>query len=145
MPEVKETETKPEIKEPDISLKEKQTVISPEKEDLANLKVKDFAIKNQIIPTKEFQMMTLIAQREKLSRDEITSMMLAGEEALKMLIRNPSPELITFITHNLEDEDRLLLAIPRYDIPKPDFEAQVLREMRMVLRENVEKINEKSD
>jgi hypothetical protein len=50
-------------------------------------------------------------------------MMLAGEEALKMLIRNPSPELITFITHNLEDEDRLLLAIPRYDIPKPDFEA----------------------
>jgi hypothetical protein len=89
--------------------------------------------------------MTLIAQREKLSRDEITSMMLAGEEALKMLIRNPSPELITFITHNLEDEDRLLLAIPRYDIPKPDFEAQVLREMRMVLRENVEKINEKSD
>ena len=69
--------------------------------------------------------------------------MLAGEEALKMLIRNPSPELITFITTNLEDEDRLLLAIPRYDIPKPDFEAQVLREMRMVLRENIEKIRRK--
>ncbi len=58
--------------------------------ELANLKVKDFAIKNHPIPSKELQLITLIAQREKLSRDEITSMMLAGEEALKMLIRNPS-------------------------------------------------------
>jgi hypothetical protein len=64
-PEVKEkeTETKPEIKDSDISFnfKEMKTNISCESsklmdgpmQDLANLKVKDFAIKNQKIPSKE--------------------------------------------------------------------------------------------
>lgn len=41
--------------------------------------------------------MTLIGQREKLSRDDLTSMILAGEESLKMLIREPSEKLIDFI------------------------------------------------
>ena len=40
----------------------------------------------------------LIAQREKLNRDEITNMMLAGDEALKMLIRYPSQKLIEFLS-----------------------------------------------
>ena len=60
----KETESKPEIKESDLSFnfKEMKTNISCESSkindgsmlDLANLKVKDFATKNQKIPTKEF-------------------------------------------------------------------------------------------
>jgi len=67
-------------------------------------------------------------------------MMLAGEESLRILIREPSNQLIEFIKANLNDEDALLAAIPRFEMPKADFEAQVLREMRIVLRENVEKI-----
>ena len=39
------------------------------------------------VPKKELALMTLIGQREKLSRDDLTTMMLAGEESLKMLIR----------------------------------------------------------
>ena len=39
------------------------------------------------VPKQELQLMTLIGQREKLSRDDLTTMMLAGEESLKMLIR----------------------------------------------------------
>ena len=70
-------------------------------------------------------------------------MMLAGEESLKMLIRKPSEKLIDFIKSNLDDEDAILIAIPRFDMPKSDFESQVLREMRLVLRENTEKIVEK--
>ena len=60
----KEPESKPEIKESDLSFnfKEMKTNISCESSkindgsmlDLANLKVKDFATKNQKIPTKEF-------------------------------------------------------------------------------------------
>ena len=67
-------------------------------------------------------------------------MMLAGEESLRILIREPSDQLIDFIKANLNDEDTLLSAIPRFEMPKSDFEAQVLREMRIVLRENIEKI-----
>lgn len=66
--------------------------------------------------------MTLIAQREKLSRDDITGMILSGEEALRMLIRNPSEKLINFIKSNLENEDGILLKIPRYEVPRTDFE-----------------------
>ena len=67
----KEPESKPEIKESDLSFnfKEMKTNISCESSkindgsmlDLANLKVKDFATKNQKIPTKEFLIITLIA------------------------------------------------------------------------------------
>jgi len=39
------------------------------------------------VPKKELALITLIGQREKLSRDDLTTMMLAGEESLKMLIR----------------------------------------------------------
>jgi hypothetical protein len=39
------------------------------------------------VPIKELSLVTLIGQREKLSRDDLTTMMLAGEESLKMLIR----------------------------------------------------------
>ena len=39
------------------------------------------------VPKKELALVTLIGQREKLSRDDLTTMMLAGEESLKMLIR----------------------------------------------------------
>jgi hypothetical protein len=39
---------------------------------------------------KELSLVTLIGQREKMSRDEITAMILSGEEGLRMLIRNPS-------------------------------------------------------
>ena len=88
--------------------------------------------------------MTLIGQREKLSRDDLTTMMLAGEESLKMLIRQPTEGLIDFIKANLDDEDTLLAGIPRFEMPKTEFENQVLREMRIVLRENAELINEYS-
>jgi hypothetical protein len=63
-------------------------------------------------------------------------MMLAGEESLKMLIRKPSEELINFIKSHLDEEDAIVVTIPRYEIPKSDFESQVLREMRLVLRDN---------
>ena len=86
--------------------------------------------------------MTLVAQREKLSRDDITSMILSGEEALRMLIRCPSEKLINFIRANLENEDNILLKIPRYEVPRTDFEHQVLREMKIVLRDNVDKIKD---
>lgn len=86
--------------------------------------------------------MTLIGQREKLSRDDLTTMMLAGEESLKMLIRQPTDGLIDFIKANLDDEDALLAGIPRFEMPKTEFENQVLREMRIVLRENADLINE---
>lgn len=84
--------------------------------------------------------MTLIAQREKLCRDDLTAMMLAGEESLKMLIRNPSDLLIDFIKENLHDEDAILAALPRFEMPKTEFETQVLREMRIVLKDNAENI-----
>jgi hemerythrin len=70
-------------------------------------------------------------------------MMLAGEESLKMLIRKPSEQLIDFIKSHLDDEDAILVAIPRFDMPKSDFESQVLREMRLVLRDNTDKITDK--
>lgn len=89
--------------------------------------------------------LTLIAQREKLCRDDLTAMMLAGEESLRILIREPSDQLIDFIKANLNDEDTLLSAIPRFEMPKADFEAQVLREMRIVLRDNIEKIIKHSE
>ena len=85
--------------------------------------MKDIAVKGIDVPEKEIQLILLIAQREKLNRDEITNMMLAGDEALKMLIRNPSQKLIEFLSQNFYDEDRLLLIIPRYEVPKADFEA----------------------
>ena len=80
--------------------------------------------------------MTLIERREKLCRDDLTAMMLAGEESLRMLIREPSSQLINYIKANLTDEDALLAGIPRFEMPKVDFESQVLREMRIVLRDN---------
>ena len=90
-------------------------------------------------------LITLIGQREKLSRDDLTAMILAGEESLRMLIRKPSNQLIDFIKGNLDDEDIILSAIPRFEMPKSDFETQVLREMRVVLRENIEIIDGKSE
>lgn len=90
-------------------------------------------------------LITLIGQREKLSRDDLTAMILAGEESLRMLIRKPSDQLIDFIKSNLDDEDTILSAIPRFEMPKSDFETQVLREMRVVLRENAELIDKKGD
>jgi len=94
------------------------------------------------IPKMELALMTLIGQREKLSRDDLTTMMLAGEESLKMLLRQPTEGLIDFIKANLDDEDALLAGIPRFEMPKAEFENQVLREMRIVLRENAELVNE---
>lgn len=75
------------------------------------------------IPKEELKVITLIGQREKLSRDDLTQMMLAGEESLRMLIRKPSEKLIDFIKSNLDDEDAILIAIPRFDMPKSDFES----------------------
>ena len=89
-------------------------------------------------PIKELILITLIAQREKLCRDDLTAMMLAGEESLKMLIRKPSDQLIDFIKDNLHDEDAILAAIPRFEMPKTDFETQVLREMRIVMKDNAD-------
>lgn len=57
-----------------------------------------------------------------------------------MLIRNPSDQLIEFIKENLSNEDALLCAIPRFEMPKTEFETQVLREMRIVLKDNAESI-----
>ena len=71
--------------------------------------------------------------------------MLAGEESLRMIIREPSANLISFIKANLDDEDALLSKIPRFEMPKSDFESQVLREMRIVLRENLTVIAEKTE
>ena len=62
------------------------------------MKIKDIAVKGIDLPEKEIQLILLIAQREKLNRDEITNMMLAGDEALKMLIRYPSQKLIEFLS-----------------------------------------------
>ena len=73
-------------------------------------------------PTNELSLITLIAQREKLCRDDLTAMILAGEESLLMLIRQPSDQLIDFIKANLHDEDAILAAIPRFEMPKTDFE-----------------------
>jgi len=42
------------------------------------------------IPKAELALVTLIGQREKLCRDDLTAMMLAGEESLRMLIKEPS-------------------------------------------------------
>jgi hypothetical protein len=53
----------------------------------------------------------------------MTSMILAGEESLKMLIREPSEKLIDFIKAHFDDEDGLLCAIPRFEMPKTDFES----------------------
>lgn len=75
-----------------------------------------------------------------MSRDELTQMMVAGEESLNMLVKEPSPELIEFIKDNLEDEDALLKYIPRFEMPKADFEAQVIREMRVVLKDGADKL-----
>jgi len=84
----------------------------------------------------ELKCLHLLGKREKISRDEMVNMILAGEESLKMVIRKPSNDLIDFIKAHLEDEDAILLAIPKFDMPKSDFERQVLREMRIVLRDN---------
>ena len=43
----------------------------------------------------------------------------------------------------MHDEDAILCAIPRFEMPKTDFETQVLREMRIVLKENAESIQAK--
>lgn len=75
------------------------------------------------IPKKELDIITLIGQREKLCRDDLTAMMLAGEESLKMIIREPSVNLINFIKANLNNEDALLSRIPRFEMPKADFES----------------------
>jgi len=69
-------------------------------------------------------------------------MLLAGEESIRLLIKEPSQQLIDFIQAHSEDEDKILSGIPRFEIPKSDFEGQVLREMRAVMRENAPKIAE---
>jgi hypothetical protein len=71
-------------------------------------------------------------------------MMMAGEDSLRMLIKEPSQQLVEFVKANLHDEDTLLSGIPRYEIPRSDFERQVLREMRIVLKDNIQKITEMS-
>jgi len=38
----------------------------------------------------------------------------------------------------LHDEDAILAAIPRFEMPKTDFETQVLREMRIVMKDNAD-------
>lgn len=93
-------------------------------------------------PTEELKLITLIGQREKMSRDDITTMMLAGEESLRLLLKQPSEKLINFIKDNLHDEDIILCAIPKFEMPKVDFEQQVLREMRIVLKDNIEKVQD---
>jgi hypothetical protein len=40
----------------------------------------------------------------------------------------------------LHDEDALLAAIPRFEMPKTEFETQVLREMRIVMKDNAENV-----
>ena len=70
--------------------------------------------------------------------------MLAGEESLKILIKKPSYQLISFIKANLNDEDSILASIPRFEMPKADFEVQVMREMRIVLRDNIDLIQKQS-
>jgi hypothetical protein len=57
-----------------------------------------------------------------MSRDDITTMMLAGEESLRLLLKQPSEKLINFIKDNLHDEDIILCAIPKFEMPKVDFE-----------------------
>lgn len=42
------------------------------------------------LPKEELALLTLIGQREKLCRDDLTAMLLAGEESLRMLIKEPS-------------------------------------------------------
>lgn len=74
-------------------------------------------------PKDELKAITLIGQREKLSRDELTAMMMSGEESLRMLIRQPSEDLISFIKAHLDDEDTIVISIPKYEIPKSDFES----------------------
>jgi hypothetical protein len=49
-------------------------------------------------------------------------MLLSGEESLRMLIKEPSAQLIEFIQANFDNEDALLAGIPRFEIPKSDFE-----------------------
>jgi len=39
-----------------------------------------------------------------------------------MLIKRPSEQLVAFIKANLDSEDALLGAIPRFEMPKADFE-----------------------
>ena len=46
---------------------------------------------------------------------------------------------------NLHDEDALLTGIPRFEIPKVEFEKQVLREMKTVLKDCIVKINDASN
>jgi hypothetical protein len=92
------------------------------------------------VPRQELKLITLIGQREKLCRDDLSAMLLSGEESLRMLIREPSDKLITFIKANLDDEDALLAGIPRYEVPKSDFEVQVLKEMKLVLKDNAKTI-----
>lgn len=91
----------------------------------------------------ELKTLQLLGKREKLSRDDMVNMILAGEESLRMMIRKPSHDLIEFIKAHLDNEDDILLAIPKFDMPKADFERQVLREMRIVLRENMDIIKDK--
>ena len=61
-----------------------------------------------------------------------------------MLIRQPSEKLVEFIKSNFDNEDKILINIPRFEIPKPEFESQVLREMRLVLKDNIDKISDKT-
>ena len=70
----------------------------------------------------ELKLVSLMGLREKFSRDELTSMMTSSESGLRMLIRNPSADLISFIKAHLEDEDQIVIAIPKYDIPRAEFE-----------------------
>lgn len=53
----------------------------------------------------ELKLISLMGLREKFSRDELTSMMTSSESGLRMLIKNPSEELINFVKANLYDED----------------------------------------
>ena len=93
------------------------------KEEIPTAVSKDSSLFKVDPPQKEMELITLIGQREKLCRDDLTAMMLAGEESLRMLIHEPSQNLIDFVKQNLFDEDALLSAILRFEMPKADFEA----------------------
>ena len=62
-------------------------VVMPQEEKTKSTSKAPAALK---VPKAELTLLTLIGQREKLCRDDLTAMLLSGEESLKMLIKEPS-------------------------------------------------------
>ena len=90
--------------------------ISPGKADM--VPSRDICVK----VADEFKLLTLFAKREKMNRDEMTQILCADPKNIRMMIHEPTPELSVFIEHNIDNEDALLVQIPRYEIPKAAFE-----------------------